>query len=84
MAGNLNLFPTLVLSLAHSMFLPILVQCAAAPAFNYSRSAHLHLTIFIEDKCIDGVQKKTLFKSNELSESPQNASEDVRAPEINL
>ena len=68
--------------------LPILVQCA--PAFNYARSAHT--TTFLEDESIpDGVQKKALFKSDELSldlryisECCQNASEDVPAPEVKL
>ena len=66
----------------------MLVQCA--PAFNYARSAHI--TTFVEDESIpDGVQKKALFKSDELSldlryisECSQNASEDVHAPEVIL
>ena len=68
--------------------LPILVQCA--PAFNYARSAHI--TTIIDDESVpDGVQKKALFKSDELSldlrhisECSQNASEDVHAPEVTL
>ena len=68
--------------------LPILVQCA--PAFNYARSAHT--TTFVEDESVpDGVQKKALFKSDELSldlryisECCGNASEDVTAPEVKL
>jgi hypothetical protein len=68
--------------------LPIQVQCA--PAFNYARSAHI--TTFVEDESIpDGVQKKALFKSDELSldlryisDCAQNASEDVHPPEVIL
>jgi len=68
--------------------LPVIVQCA--PAFNYARSAHI--TTFIDDETIpDGVQKKALFKSDELSldlryisECSQNASEDVHPPEVVL
>ena len=68
--------------------LPILIQCA--PAFNYARSAHI--TTIIDDESVpDGVQKKALFKSDELSldlryvsECCQNASEDVHPPEVTL
>ena len=68
--------------------LPILVQCA--PAFNYARSAHV--TTIVDDESLpDGLQKKALFKSDELSldlryvtECSQNASEDVHVPEVTL
>ena len=67
------------------------LSSSTAHAFNYARSAHI--TTFIADESVpDGIQKKALFKFDELLEldlryifeCSQNASEGVHTPDINF